>query len=220
MKSQLCYCLLALAAFMGLCSCECHHFDEPPVTMKVGHVLCTDGEVMPLCKFLESSKAAIGIVFYLNNNPDAANKGFAVYLNDLEPAAFAEELGFEQGTSCSLSKLDGNANTFAIYSAEDVKSPMAEEVFSIWSHKQSAYIPSVQQLRLLREAKDNINERIALCGGDPLPDDADECWYWSSTEVSGQNTHKAWLFSIHSGAVLETPKNVPHKIRPIITITR
>lgn len=220
MKSFFIHVGVAISVMIGLNSCECHHFDEPPVVMKVGHVLCTDGSVMPLCKFLESTKEAVGIVFYVNNDPDIPGKGYAVYLNDLEPACFAETLGVDQKTSCSLTAHDGNANTFALYDCKDVVSPMAEQVFSMWTYQQSAYIPSVQQLRLLLGAKDQINERIALCGGDPLPEAASECWYWSSTEVEGQATAKAWLFSLYSGAVQETPKNVNQKLRPIITINR
>ena len=59
---------------------------------------------------------------------------------------------------------------------------------------------------------------LAPCGGDPLPDDTDDCWYWTSTEVSGQETAKAWLFSMGSGAMQETPKLQAHKVRPIVTL--
>lgn len=38
---------------------------------------------------------------------------------------------------------------------------------------------------------------VTKCGGDPLPQDTDEdCWYWTSTEVKGQQTAKAWLYSL------------------------
>lgn len=57
-------------------------------------------------------------------------------------------------------------------------------------------------------------------GGDPLPDEADDCWYWTSTEVAGQETGKAWLYSLGSGAMQETPKTQAHPARPIITLNR
>ncbi|MDY5681501.1 MAG: DUF1566 domain-containing protein, partial [Prevotella sp.] len=41
---------------------------------------------------------------------------------------------------------------------------------------------------------------------------------WTSTEVQGQETAKAWLYSLASGSIQETPKTQPHKIRPIITL--
>lgn len=213
--------IIGIASIVGLSvtsACTCHHFDEPPVTMKVGHVLCTDGEVMPICKFLESSKEAIGIVFYVNNDPSVDGKGYAVYIHDLAPCAFSENISMAQGTSCDLYAHDGNANTYALFNNQEVDSPMAGEVFDLWKFGQSAYVPSVEQQRLLLAAKEAINERLEICGGDKLPDEASECWYWTSTEVSGQAEAKAWLFSLHSGAIQETSKMQVHKVRPIITI--
>ena len=45
-----------------------------------------------------------------------------------------------------------------------------------------------------------------------------DCWYWTSTEVKGQQTAKAWLYSLGSGAMQETPKIQAHRARPIITL--
>lgn len=50
--------------------------------------------------------------------------------------------------------------------------------------------------------------------------EGDDCWYWTSTEVAGQETGKAWLYSLGSGAMQETPKTQAHKARPIITLNR
>lgn len=215
--------LLLLPLSVAMVSCTCEHFSEPETpnvapTIKVGHVLCTDGGVMPICKFLESDKEPIGIVFYVNENPEVEGKGYAVYLYDLNPASFSENVTVAQGTSCDVNGHDGNSNTYALFNNADVKSPMADEVFDLWKFGQSAYIPSVMQSKLLFAAKNAINDRIAMCGGDPLPDLAEECWHWTSTEVDGQAEAKGWLFSQHSGAYQETPKTQVHKIRPIITI--
>lgn len=49
-------------------------------------------------------------------------------------------------------------------------------------------------------------------------DSTGDYWYWTSTEVEGQQTAKAWLYSIGSGAMQETPKTQAHRIRPIITL--
>jgi hypothetical protein len=95
---------------------------------------------------------------------------------------------------------------------------MAEQVFDMWRYGQSAYVPSVAQMRLLYAAKEYVNPLIEKCGGEPLPDDSDEVWYWTSIEVSGQTTAKAWLYSLGSGAIQETPKDQAHKVRPIITL--
>ena len=98
--------------------------------------------------------------------------------------------------------------------------PLANSVFALWRYGQSAYIPSVAQMRLLHASKKFVNPIIEKCGGEPLPDEAGECWYWTSTEVDGQETAKAWLYSMGSGSLQETPKDQAHKSRPIITINR
>ena len=100
----------------------------------------------------------------------------------------------------------------------ETASPMAEAVFDLWRYGQSAYVPSVAQMRLLYALREVVNPVIERCGGQPLPDEADDCWYWTSTEVEGQQTAKAWLYSLGSGAMQETPKIQAHKVRPIITL--
>lgn len=208
-----------MLAFIGMAvtSCDGHH-PGPDMGMKVGDVLCTDGQIIPMKAWSESGKEGIGIVFHVNTDPEVEGRGFAVYLNDLEPLAFADSLGIKQGTSADAYALDGNANTYALMSQRNVGSPMADAVFELWRYGQSAYIPSVAQLRLLKGARSHINKGIETIGGEPISDTPDGCWYWSSTEVAGQETAKAWLYSLSQGAMQETPKTQNHKIRPIITI--
>lgn len=208
-----------MLAFIGMAmtSCDGHH-PEPDMGMKVGDVLCTDGQILPMESWKKSGKEGIGIVFHINTNPDTEGRGYAVYLHDLEPLAFADALGIKQGTSSDVYALDGNANTYALMSQRNVGSPMADAVFELWKFGQSAYIPSVAQLRLLKEMRSNINKGIEAIGGVSISDTPDGCWYWSSTEVTGQETVKAWLYSLSQGAMQETPKTQSHKVRPIITI--
>ena len=123
-------------------------------------------------------------------------------------------------TSADIEALDGNMNTFALYDTRETASPMAEAVFDLWRYGQSAYIPSVAQMRLLYAVRETVNPVIERCGGHPLPLDEYDCWYWTSTEVTGQETAKAWLYSTGSGAMQETPKTQAHKVRPIITLNR
>lgn len=208
-----------MLAFIGMAvtSCDGHH-PEPDMGMKVGDVLCTDGQILSMETWKGSDKEGIGIVFHVNTDPDIEGRGYAVYLDDLEPLAFADSLGIRQGTSADAYALDGNQNTYALMSQRNVGSPMADAVFELWRYGQSAYIPSVAQLRLLKGARSHINKRIETIGGEPISDTPDGCWYWSSTEVAGQETAKAWLYSLSQGAMQETPKTQNHKIRPIITI--
>ena len=209
--------ILAVAATVLLTACDDHQ-DFPDMAMKVTHILTTDGKVMPYDTYGQSGKQAIAVVFHINQREDLEGNGYAVYLWDIAPEAFADSIGVEQGTSADLTACDGNTNTFALYETTDVKSPLAERVFDLWRYGQSAYIPSVAQMRLLYHAKDIINPYILKCGGTPIPDEDDDCWYWTSTEVKGQATAKSWLYSLGSGAIQETPKWQAHKARPVITI--
>ena len=79
-------------------------------------------------------------------------------------------------------------------------------------------IPSVRQLSYLFAVRYQINECITEVGGTPINLNPSECWLWSSTEVEGQKENKAWLHSLQSGTIQETPKNQEHKFRPIISI--
>ncbi|WP_346713536.1 DUF1566 domain-containing protein [Mediterranea massiliensis] len=213
--------MILFISLSALCLTACDaHLDEPDMAVKVGHVLCTDGETVSYETYKSSGKEAIAVVFYLNTHAEIAGNGYAVYLHDLPAEAFADSIGVAQGTSADLTACDGNENTFALYDTEEVASPIAERVFDLWRYGQSAYIPSVAQMRLLYAAKAVVNPCLKACGGEPLPDTADDCWYWTSTEVKGQETAKAWLYSMGSGSIQETPKWQAHKVRPIITLNQ
>lgn len=202
---------------MLLTSCDAHQ-EFPDTAMKPCHILCTDGKVVPFADYEKEEKRAIAVVFHIGQQEGKESEGYAVYLWDIEPVAFADSLGIAQGTSADLAALDGNANTYKMYEGKEVGSPLAQRVFGIWAYGQSAYIPSVAEMRLLYAAKEAVNPYIEKCGGDAIPDAPDECWYWTSTEVSNQQRMKAWLYSMGSGTLQETPKNQPHKARAIIRI--
>lgn len=206
-----------LMAMATLTSCD-EHKDFPDLTMKIGHVLCTDGKVMSVADCENNGKEPIAVVFFINTDESREGNGYAVYLRDLPEAALADSIGIVQNTSADITAYDGNANTYAIYACTGCGSPAANAVFDMWRYGQSAYIPSVAQMRLLYAAKSAVNPIIERCGGEPLPDAASEVWYWTSTEVSGQETAKAWLYSLGSGAMQETPKLQEHKVRPIVTL--
>lgn len=219
MKKLLFSVCCAICTMFAVTSCECEHDLEPPKPFKLGWVVCTDGNIISFCDYATGGHEAVAIVYKVcDDDPESDIAGYAVYLNDTKPLEFADSLNVEQGTSADIHALDGNENTYSIYSTEDVGSPLAQNVFDLWTFGQSAYVPSVAQLRQILEVKDFINPRIEAIGGDPLIDDPLECWYWSSTEVDGQQDVKSWLVSMKSGALQETPKDQPHKSRPVITI--
>lgn len=207
------------AAFCAVLCCGCaDHEDFPDVSAHTGSILCTDGQVVSYDDVVDDGKIPIAVVFYVNTDETVDGDGYAVYLWDLDEEAFADTLGYAQGTSADVTALDGNDNTYAMYSCDDTGSPLADAVFELWMYGQSAYIPSAAQMRLLYAAKETVNEYIEKCGGDVLPDTPSGCWYWTSTEVEGQEEHKAWLYSVGSGAMQETPKDESFKARPIITL--
>ena len=200
---------------ISLAGCD-EHRDFPDTSVKTCDILCTDGEVVRFEDLSSEDKEPIAVVFHINQRDDMEGTAYAVYLWDVLPEAYSDSVGVKQNTSANVMAFDGNSNTYAMYGTGS--SPAAEAVFDMWRYGQSAYIPSVAQLRLLYAAKCTINSYIERCGGDVIPDAPDECWYWSSTEVKGQEAAKAWLFSLSSGALQETPKEQEHKIRPIITL--
>lgn len=205
------------AALMAVAFVSCdEHRDFPDTAMKTCDILCTDGKVVRFEDMQSQGKKPIAVVFHINQTDNMEGTGYAVYLWDIASAEFSDSIGVKQTTSANVTAYDGNSNTYAMYASG--VSPAADEVFNMWHYGQSAYIPSVAQMRLLYQAKNTVNTYIQRCGGDVISDNPDECWYWTSTEVKDQESAKAWLYSLASGALQETPKEQPHKIRPIITL--
>lgn len=217
MKKELYKIMGIMAIATSLMACD-EHRDFLDTAMKPCHILCTDGKVLSVSDFEQSDKQAIAVVFHVNHDEDTEGNGYAVYLWNLESLAFADSIGVKQNTSADITALDGFENTFALLNTKDTSSPLAKKVFDLWKYGQSAYIPSVAQMRLLYHAKEQINPVIKICGGDTLPVAADDCWYWTSTEVNEQETAKAWLYSMGSGAIHDTPKTQAHQSRAIITL--
>ena len=205
------------AALMAVAFVSCdEHRDFPDTAMKTCDILCTDGKVVRFEDMQSQGKKPIAVVFHINQTDNMEGTGYAVYLWDIASAEFSDSIGVKQTTSANVTAYDGNSNTYAMHASG--VSPAADEVFNMWHYGQSAYIPSVAQMRLLYQAKNAVNSYIQRCGGDVISDNPDECWYWTSTEVKDQESAKAWLYSLASGALQETPKEQPHKIRPIITL--
>lgn len=221
MKSLFFYGTFALAVVSSLISCDAHDYHEQPVdtSMHIGDIVCTDGSVVRLEDFKSQNKTADAVVFFVSDgSTQYQGTGYAVCLEDVEAVAFSDSLGVKQGTSASLTDYDGNTNTYELYNNNHIVSPMANAVAEFMTYGQSAYIPSVAQMKFLQTNKAVVNEYLQACGGSTIPDEPDDCWYWTSTEVEGQEEMKAWLYSVASGAQLETSKIQKHRVRPIITV--
>lgn len=211
------YTLLAVITTF-LTSCDAHKYEEDYVGIQQTQILCTDGKIYTMDQSEQLGKEPIAVVFHSSQSDEIDGFGYAVYLWDLPPAQFADSLNVKQNTSADLEAYDGNMNTYQMLDSKVIHSPIAENVFSIWKYLQSAFIPSVAEMKLLYNAAASINPYIIRCGGEPIPTEADNCWYWTSTEVKGQETLKAWLYSTGSGAFQETRKDAYHKVRPIISL--
>lgn len=139
----------AMAVAAVLCAACDAHIDVPDTAVRPGHILCEDGTALSYAQYEQSGKRAIAVVFDTERREGTEGNGYAVYLWDIAPVAFADSLGVAQGTSADIGALDGNMNTFSLYDTRETASPMAEAVFDLWRYGQSAYIPSVAQMRLL-----------------------------------------------------------------------
>ena len=202
----------------GMTSCDDHEAIDKNIY--VGHVLCSDGHVTSYEECQKQGKEPVAVVFYTSRETTEDGDGLAIGLREISAVAFSDTLGVNQGTSTDTDSKCGNANTFALYSNNKAESPLAEEVFSVWRYGQSAYIPSVAEMRLLYATLDIVNPIIVRCGGQPVNRHDVGCWYWTSSEVSGQASAKAWLYSLGTGTMQETPKTESHPARCIITLHR
>ena len=156
---------IAMVVAAVLCAACDAHIDVPDTAVRPGHILCEDGTALSYAQYEQSGKRAIAVVFDTERREGTEGNGYAVYLWDIAPAAFADSLGVAQGTSADIGALDGNMNTFALYDTRETASPMAEAVFDLWRYGQSAYIPSVAQMRLLYAVRETVNPVIERCGG-------------------------------------------------------
>ena len=207
-----------MAVAHGMTSCDDHEAIDKNIY--VGHVLCSDGHVTSYEECQKQGKEPVAVVFYTSRETAEDGDGLAIGLREISAVAFSDTLGVNQGTSTDTDSKCGNANTFALYSNNKAESPLAEEVFSVWRYGQSAYIPSIAEMRLLYATLDIVNPIIVRCGGQPVNRHDVGCWYWTSSEVSGQASAKAWLYSLGTGTMQETPKTESHPARCIITLHR
>ena len=123
--------LTVMAVAAVLCAACDAHIDVPDTAVRPGHILCEGGTTLPYGQYEQSGKRAIAVVFDTGQRDGTEGNGYAVYLWEIAPAAFADSLGIEQGTSADIEAYDGNTNTFALYDTKETASPMAEAVFDL-----------------------------------------------------------------------------------------
>lgn len=87
-----------LVAAVAVTGCDAH-IDVPDTAVRPGHVLCEDGTALSYTEYQQSGKKAVAVVFDTRQHEGAEGNGYAVYLWDITPQAFADSLGIAQGTA-------------------------------------------------------------------------------------------------------------------------
>ena len=218
--------LMVLAVFFlpALQSCDEHDYFDSDV--HVGHILCSDGSMVTEAAYKsQTGLNAVGVVF-TECLPDGTF--LAVLLRDGAPEAFCDTLAMSLGTSCSLTDLDGFVNTSAMQNNRDHRtghgSPLGDAVFQSHVFGQSDYIPSVAEARYLYASRMTVNSVLEMLRKD-RPDitlldtsGGSGAWYWTSTEVEENPQNQAWLVSMATGVIQETPKTETHPYRAIVRV--
>lgn len=230
MRKLYLYMLCMAASLLCLSSCDEH----VPVDLSIhpGYILCDDGTIVSDADFDPSVHTPVAVVF---SGATDEHPILSVLLDEIPAVAFADTLGFDQNTSCSLEAYDGYTNTVALQSARIKRdtlvvkenkadsrnyytSPLGCIAFRHHSFAQSDYVPSVREMGLLYMALDRVNPIIVRRGGTPISRSSEDggCWYWTSTEVSENKTNQAWLFSMANGSIHKTPKTNSYRARLIV----
>lgn len=205
-----------IATFIGLSSCD--DYQPQDTTIHVGYILCDNHScISPKAYFAQNTHKAVGVVFAEQTKEHPL---MAVMLGELNDV-FCDSIGLVNGTSGSLTALDGVANTRAMQVSSNAAKknfcPLAMQLLTFHAGGQSDYLPSVAEQRLLNVSAPRINPIIEKLGGIPI-DLVGDCWYWTSTEVNENKGLQAWLCSAANGGIIETPKVERHKARAIIQI--
>ena len=85
----------AMAVTAVLCAACDAHIDVPDTAVRPGHILCEDGTALSYVQYEQSGKRAIAVVFDTEHREGTEGNGYAVYLWDIAPQAFADSLGIE-----------------------------------------------------------------------------------------------------------------------------
>lgn len=243
-------CLLVSAVVL-LTSCDEH--DPLDTDIHIGYVLCDDHQVMSLSEFKNTAhRNAVGVIF-ATATPE--RPALAVMLFEHEGIQFTNKIPLGCDTSGDYQAYDGYVNCVSMFNTleeevftdtipdptpenpDNVKyvkrteyyySPLGQWVFDSHYHRQSDYIPSCAEARLLQQNVGTVNrvimELIALGNTEAVPinvgtgEDDDDCWYWTSTEDADDDKNRAWLFSMATPGFQQTPKTECHKARAIVAI--
>lgn len=224
-----------LSLFVGvffLSSCD-EHEAVAAVDMYYhpGYIVCDDGEVYSSVEELKESNSKAFAVICSELLDDT--RYLAVLLTEQEDLAFCTAYT-STGASYDISAYNGFSNTVAMQSVNSIDStsvpgiklkiecPVALNAFNSHAVGQSDFLPSVAELRMLYSNKYVVNKTLSSLAQEGYDVDLisyntpEKGWLWTSTEVEENPTNQAWLFSMFSGTMQETPKTQEHPSRLIM----
>ncbi len=220
--------LSGLLFAFSVSSCDEHEVED--LSIHPGHILCNDGTVMSASDFLSSAhKLPVAVIFTEQlKEDDHPTRYLAVTVNELPCLPLCDSVNMVQGTNTDINALSGDINTVALQNSYDSRtrhgSPLADCVFAGHIYGQSDFIASAKEMKLLYYQRSMVNSVLRRINekfpgyADVLYTDAtDSCWYWTSTEVAANPGKQAWLFSMPSGSLRETPKVEPHAARAVVS---
>ena len=214
MMKQIKFVMALLIGAAALTSCDQHEIEDLSWhAWKAGMVYSTNGDVTSYDKCIQNGNTPEAVLFYVDSGDEISGIAYAVALKDCVEGEFSDPdtAYVAQGTSADYGTLDGETNTTSLRYGSII-SPIATNV------NPKYFIPSVGEMYKLYAARSVVNSVIGRCGGDPLPVDDENCWYWTSTEQEGAETDRAWRFSLYSGRFESADKHQSYPTRPIMMI--
>ena len=210
----------ALSALTILTPMSCDEHEAIDNGIHIGYILCNDHSTMSVDQYLsQDNLKAVAVVFAEATDEHPT---LAVMIEDNPPLAFCDSIGMSLGCSSDINAFDGFQNTSNMQNAYDEKnqkgSPLANYVFRSHMYGQSDYIPSVAEIRKLVTATPAVNKILERIGGKPISTSGENGWYWTSTSVEANPQAQAWLCSMSTGRIQETPQDESHSSRGIVAL--
>jgi len=232
-KYKYIYIITVAVLLSCLTSCDEHEALQPvDLSFHPGYIVGDDGRVYSDVDKLEQSNVKATAVIFTELIDE--ERYLAVLLNVQESDAFCTSY-VATGVSSNITSYDGFSNTVAMQSVKGIDSvsisgtkieiecPIAKRAFNIHAVGQSDFLPSVAELRYLYANKEKVNKVFSALEEAGYKVDklsygnVNDCWLWSSTEVEVNPVNQAWLFSMSSGTIHETPKTQQHPSRLIMS---
>lgn len=200
-----------------LAACDEHEKEYIDSNLYVGQVVLDNGKVVNLADFDKDNMKALAVIYAVDNNGTRfEGRAYAVLLKELTPKMFSDSLNLSLKTSTDMTAYKGFDNTFNMY--DSGCSPLAVSVMYRLPYFQSAFIPSLQEMRMMYETKKAVNPVLQALGGDTFPEEASECYYWTSTEVANHEGYQAYTYSMSGGQPLPAFKTMEYPARPVILL--